>query len=163
MSIDASGEKFDATQECPKQTGGDESRRTKKPRSTPKRKGPPKFGDVNLVLEAISFEHDDDKASWSEICTACFIRSPKEWGGFLLGLICFGACLYLSCLGFELIGNSAQVLFGCRASGLFGGSVSRLFVVTFTYSHATSLPGHRKLSQLSARCMVLMCYFGPYT
>jgi len=104
--------------------GGDGGDPRQKRRS--RRKAAVRFGDEDRALERehyFWFDEENDKASWDEIYQSCCVHSAKDWGWFCLGLICLAMCLYLALLGFHLLGDAAQILFGCRASALFDRSV----------------------------------------
>jgi len=85
-----------------------------------------RFGDDDRALARehyFWFDEENDKASWDEIYQSCCVHSAEDWGWLCVGLICLAICLYLALLGFHLLGDSAQILFGCRASALFDRSV----------------------------------------
>lgn len=73
------------------------------------------FGDSDFdVVE----EYGD--ATWTEVCTACCVHDPHEWGLIALGI--FGVCffLYFFLFSLELLGSGAKVMSGCKAGELFG-------------------------------------------
>ena len=61
-----------------------------------------------------------EDASWSEVCNACCVHTPAEWGFIFIGicLVCF--FLYFFLLGLNLLGTAAKVIGGCTAGALFG-------------------------------------------
>ena len=75
------------------------------------------IGDVDFTVEDAAEIGD---ATWGEVCSACCVRTPQEWGmaffGFLL--VCF--FLYFFLFGLDLLGGGAKVLGGCTAGELFG-------------------------------------------
>mmetsp|Transcript_595 Transcript_595/g.1402 ORF Transcript_595/g.1402 Transcript_595/m.1402 type:complete len:593 (-) Transcript_595:139-1917(-) len=73
------------------------------------------FGDSNFE---VAEEYGD--ASWSEVCNACCVHSPEEWGMIALGLFGVVFFLYFFLLGLELLGSGAKVMSGCKAGELFG-------------------------------------------
>jgi len=73
------------------------------------------FGDSNFD---VAEEYGD--ATWSEVCTACCVHSPEEWGMIALGLFLVIFFLYFFLFGLELLGSGAKVMSGCKAGELFG-------------------------------------------
>ena len=75
-------------------------------------------GDVDYEGEQNVDEIGD--ASWEEVCKACCVHSPQEWGLIFVGFI--GVCffLYFFLFGLELLGSGAKVMGGCTAGELFG-------------------------------------------
>ncbi|CAB9518532.1 Sodium-dependent phosphate transport protein 2A [Seminavis robusta] len=61
-------------------------------------------------------------ASWGEVCSACFVRTPKEWAYIVLGLLIAAFFLYFFLVVIELLGEGAKVMTGCVSGGLFGGA-----------------------------------------
>ena len=73
------------------------------------------FGDSDFdVVE----EYGD--ATWAEVCSACCVHSPQEWGMIFLGLFGVAFFLYFFLFGLELLGSGAKVMSGCKAGELFG-------------------------------------------
>jgi len=72
------------------------------------------FGDADFDTELVG------EATWGEVCRTCCVRSPKDWGWALLGVLCVLFFLYFFIFALELLGNSAKVMTGCRAGALFG-------------------------------------------
>jgi sodium-dependent phosphate cotransporter len=60
------------------------------------------------------------EATWAEVCNACCIHTPEEWGYAFLGLLAVLFFLYFFLFGLELLGSGAKVLGGCSAGELFG-------------------------------------------
>ena len=90
-------------------TGDDEKIRVDKPT------GSMHFGDSGFDTVE---EYGD--ATWSEVCNACCVHSPQEWGMIALGIL--GVCffLYFFLVGLDLLGTGAKVMSGCKAGELFG-------------------------------------------
>ena len=72
------------------------------------------FGDADFEAE----EYGD--ATWSEVCTACCVHTPQEWGMIFLGLVGVLFFLYFFLVGLDLLGTGAKVMAGCKAGELFG-------------------------------------------
>jgi len=79
------------------------------------------IGDSDFDVNDPAYEMD---ATWGEVCTACCVRSPAEWGMAFIGLL--GVCffLYFFLLGLDLLGNGAKVMGGCAAGALFGDDMN---------------------------------------
>ena len=75
------------------------------------------IGDVDFTVEDVA---DIGDATWSEVCTACCVHSPEEWGMCFAGIIAVCFFLYFFLFGLELLGTGAKVLGGCTAGELFG-------------------------------------------
>ena len=73
------------------------------------------FGDTDFNTVE---EYGD--ATWAEVCNACCVHSPQEWGMILLGLFTVITLLYFFLFGLELLGTGAKVMSGCKAGELFG-------------------------------------------
>jgi len=73
------------------------------------------FGDTDFEVED---EYGD--ASWSEVCTACCVHTPEEWGWIAVGVCAIVFFLYFFLFGLELLGSGAKVMSGCKAGELFG-------------------------------------------
>ena len=88
-------------------------RKKRDPRSSPTKR----FGDDGFNLDdAELFE----EASWLEVCTSCFIHSPREWLKIFVGLVLVVACFYYFGVGLEFLSSGAKVLTGCSTGTLFG-------------------------------------------
>jgi sodium-dependent phosphate cotransporter len=74
-------------------------------------------GDEDFDVEDPAFDMD---ATWAEVCTACCVHSPEEWGVAFLGLLAVLFFLYFFLFGLELLGSGAKVMGGCSAGELFG-------------------------------------------
>jgi len=74
------------------------------------------FGDTDFADETVDEIGD---ASWGEVCQACCIHTPQEWGFIFIGVIGVLFFLYFFLLGLNLLGSSAKVMGGCAAGALF--------------------------------------------
>jgi sodium-dependent phosphate cotransporter len=75
------------------------------------------FGDTDFYDENADEIGD---ATWGEVCKACCVHSPAEWGLVVIGLVGVFFFLYFFLLGLDLLGSGAKVLTGCTAGALFG-------------------------------------------
>ena len=66
-----------------------------------------------------AYEMQDD-TTWADVCKACCVRSPAEWGIVFLLLIGILFFLYFFLFGLNLLGSGAKVMGGCAAGALFG-------------------------------------------
>jgi Na+/Pi-cotransporter len=89
----------------------------------------PKFGDSHMVFEEASFGEEGyyfERASCRDISKACCVHTRREWmyrtGAVLLLLV----CVYFFVVGMDLFGTAAQVMAGCKAGEIFGGSSNPL-------------------------------------
>jgi len=73
------------------------------------------FGDTDFEVEE---EYGD--ATWSEVCTACCVHTPQEWGWIAVGVLGIVFFLYFFLFGLELLGSGAKVMSGCKAGEMFG-------------------------------------------
>lgn len=73
------------------------------------------YGDVDFDIDG-----DIADATWGEVGRACCTHSGEEWGMIAVGTFCVLFFLYFFLFGLELLGNSAKVVGGCSAGGLFG-------------------------------------------
>ena len=73
------------------------------------------FGDSDFD---VAEEYGD--ATWGEVCTACCVHTPKEWGYIFLGIVGVALFLYFFLVGLDLLGTGAKVMSGCKAGELFG-------------------------------------------
>jgi sodium-dependent phosphate cotransporter len=74
-------------------------------------------GDVDFDPEDPAYGID---ATWGEVCTACCVHTPEDWGFVALGVLAVCFFLYFFLFGLELLGSGAKVLGGCTAGELFG-------------------------------------------
>eukprot|EP00567_Pseudictyota_dubia_P005785 CAMPEP_0197446980 /NCGR_PEP_ID=MMETSP1175-20131217/11752_1 /TAXON_ID=1003142 /ORGANISM="Triceratium dubium, Strain CCMP147" /LENGTH=591 /DNA_ID=CAMNT_0042978157 /DNA_START=52 /DNA_END=1827 /DNA_ORIENTATION=- len=91
--------------------------RSRKERMT----GSTHFGDKDFHDES---PEEIGDATWGEVCRACCIHTPKEWGMIFIGLCVLCFFLYFFLLGLELLGSSAKVLGGCSAGTILGNETN---------------------------------------
>ena len=73
------------------------------------------FGDTDFEVE-----EDYGDATWGEVCNACCVHTPREWGWIFVGFLAVCFFLYFFLFGLELLGSGAKVMSGCKAGELFG-------------------------------------------
>ena len=78
-------------------------------------------GDSDFDVNDPAYEMD---ATWGEVCTACCVKTPAEWGMAFVGLVGVVFFLYFFLLGLDLLGNGAKVMGGCAAGALFGDDMN---------------------------------------
>jgi|Transcript_39854 sodium-dependent phosphate cotransporter len=105
------------------QTGeGFEEEPTKEVKSRKERMtGSTHFGDSDFYEEDAD---DIGDATWGEVCRACCVHTPKEWGIVFIGLCVLCFFLYFFLLGLDLLGSSAKVLGGCTAGSILGNETN---------------------------------------
>jgi len=91
--------------------------RSRKERMT----GSTHFGDKDFHDES---PEEIGDATWGEVCRACCVHTPKEWGMIFIGLCVLCFFLYFFLLGLELLGSSAKVLGGCSAGTILGNETN---------------------------------------
>lgn len=64
------------------------------------------------------------EATWGEVCRACCVRSPLEWGYGLVISVVATFFLYFFLFGLDLLGSGAKVMGGCTAGALFGDDMN---------------------------------------
>jgi sodium-dependent phosphate cotransporter len=74
-------------------------------------------GDVDFDPEDPAYGLD---ATWGEVCNACCVHTPEDWGFVALGVLAVCFFLYFFLFGLDLLGSGAKVLGGCTAGELFG-------------------------------------------
>jgi sodium-dependent phosphate cotransporter len=74
-------------------------------------------GDTDFDPEDPAFAQD---ATWGEVCRACCVHSPQEWGQVFLMLFSVCFFLYFFLVGLDFLGTGAKVMSGCAAGALFG-------------------------------------------
>eukprot|EP00567_Pseudictyota_dubia_P002520 CAMPEP_0197464550 /NCGR_PEP_ID=MMETSP1175-20131217/64076_1 /TAXON_ID=1003142 /ORGANISM="Triceratium dubium, Strain CCMP147" /LENGTH=648 /DNA_ID=CAMNT_0043000531 /DNA_START=255 /DNA_END=2201 /DNA_ORIENTATION=+ len=79
------------------------------------------FGDKDFHDES---PEEIGDATWGEVCRACCVHTPKEWGIIFVGLCVLCFFLYFFLLGLELLGSSAKVLGGCSAGTILGNETN---------------------------------------
>ena len=94
-----------------------EEARSRKERMT----GSTHFGDTDFFEETAD---DIGDATWGEVCRACCIHTPQEWGVMVVGIACLCFFLYFFLLGLELLGNSAKIVGGCTAGTIMGSETN---------------------------------------
>ena len=94
----------------------DEIEATKK---GPSRKDRP-TGSVHFGDSDFEVEDEVGDATWAEVCSACCVHTPAEWGMLFLGIIAVAFLLYFCLFGLDILGNGAKVMSGCKAGELFG-------------------------------------------
>jgi sodium-dependent phosphate cotransporter len=78
-----------------------------------------RFGDSDFYVEELKFLEEVEHASFHEVVTTCCCHSAGDWGAILAGVIVLMGILYFFLFGLTLLGDSAQVMAGCRAGQLF--------------------------------------------
>ena len=73
------------------------------------------FGDSDFDVE-----DEVGDATWAEVCSACCVHTPAEWGLLFLGIIGVATLLYFFLFGLAILGTGAKVMSGCKAGELFG-------------------------------------------
>ena len=74
-------------------------------------------GDTDFDPDDPAFDMD---ATWREVCRACCVHTPQEWGVVFIGVCAVCFFLYFFLVGLELLGTGAKVMGGCSAGSLFG-------------------------------------------
>ena len=85
----------------------------------PSRKDRP-TGSVHFGDSDFEVEDEVGDATWAEVCSACCVHTPAEWGMLFLGIIAVAFLLYFFLFGLDILGNGAKVMSGCKAGELFG-------------------------------------------
>ena len=70
-----------------------------------------------------AYEMEDD-TTWADVCKACCVRSPAEWGIVFLLVVGVLFFLYFFLFGLNLLGSGAKVMGGCAAGALFGDDLN---------------------------------------
>ena len=81
-------------------------------------------GDEDFDMNDKEAYEMEDETTWGDVCKACCVRSPAEWGmvfAMLIGILFF---LYFFLFGLSLLGNGAKVMGGCAAGALFGDDMN---------------------------------------
>jgi sodium-dependent phosphate cotransporter len=78
-----------------------------------------RFGDSDFHVEELGFLEEAEHASFQEVVTTCCCHSTGDWTLIFGGIVLLAGCLYFFLFGLALLGDSAQVLAGCRAGELF--------------------------------------------
>eukprot|EP00980_Cylindrotheca_fusiformis_P024272 scaffold11698_cov138-Cylindrotheca_fusiformis.AAC.5 len=78
-------------------------------------------GDEDFDMNDPAYEMD---ATWGDVFKACCVRSPAEWGKFVLALALVLFFLYFFLLGLDLLGSGAKTMGGCAAGELFGDDMN---------------------------------------
>ena len=79
------------------------------------------FGETNFFEET---EDDIGDANLGEVCRACCVQTPQEWGVMVVGIACLCFFLYFFLLGLELIGKSANIVGDCNAGNIMGSETN---------------------------------------
>jgi sodium-dependent phosphate cotransporter len=85
-----------------------------------------RFGDSDFHVEELGFLEEAEKASFHEVVTTCCCHSMGDWGVIFAGVVLLMGCLYFFLFGLTLLGDSAQVMAGCRAGELFNNESNPL-------------------------------------
>jgi sodium-dependent phosphate cotransporter len=85
-----------------------------------------RFGDSDFNVQELGFMEEAEHASFQEVVTACCFHDLEEWICIVGGIILLVGCLYFFLFGLALLGDSAQVLAGCRAGTLFNNDSNPL-------------------------------------
>eukprot|EP00980_Cylindrotheca_fusiformis_P024273 scaffold11698_cov138-Cylindrotheca_fusiformis.AAC.6 len=78
-------------------------------------------GDEDFDVNDPAYEMD---ATWGDVCKACCVRSPVEWGMIFIGILLVVFFLYFFLLGLDLLGDGAKTMGGCAAGELFGDDMN---------------------------------------
>jgi sodium-dependent phosphate cotransporter len=85
-----------------------------------------RFGDSDFNVQELGFLEEVERASFQEVVMACCFHSLEEWVYIAGGIVLLMGCLYFFLFGLTLLGDSAQVLAGCRAGELFNNESNPL-------------------------------------
>lgn len=85
-----------------------------------------RFGDSDFNVVELGFLEEVERASFQEVLTACCFHSLEEWVLIAGGIALLAGCLYFFLFGLALLGDSAQVMAGCRAGELFNNESNPL-------------------------------------
>eukprot|EP00980_Cylindrotheca_fusiformis_P024276 scaffold11698_cov138-Cylindrotheca_fusiformis.AAC.9 len=96
---------------------GEKPATTRKDRKT----GSMHVGDEDFDINDPAYEMD---ATWGDVCKACCVRSPVEWGLVFIGILLVVFFLYFFLLGLDLLGDGAKTMGGCAAGALFGDDMN---------------------------------------
>jgi solute carrier family 34 (sodium-dependent phosphate cotransporter) len=69
-------------------------------------------------------------ATWSEVFTACCVKTPKEWLMSLVGFVSILFFMYFFLVGLDFIGTGAKVMAGCAAGSLFPEEINPIAGLT---------------------------------
>lgn len=83
----------------------------------------------NVKSEKEQYEEQLNDATWGEVYEACCVHTASEWGMVAFGLFLTVFFLYWFLFALNVMGDSAQVLTGCRAAGLFGDGANPVSAV----------------------------------
>jgi sodium-dependent phosphate cotransporter len=107
------------------QSTNDEKKRSDRD-STRKKNASVRFGDSDFHVEELGFLEEAEHASFQEVVMACCFHSWEEWTLIVGGIVLLAGCLYFFLFGLALLGDSAQVMAGCRAGELFNNDSNPL-------------------------------------
>jgi sodium-dependent phosphate cotransporter len=85
-----------------------------------------RFGDSDFHLEELGYLEEAEYASCHEVVTTCCFHSLEDWSLIIGGIVLLMGCLYFFLFGLALLGDSAQVMAGCRAGELFNNESNPL-------------------------------------
>ena len=85
-----------------------------------------RFGDSDFHVQELGFLEEAEHASCHEVVTTCCCHSMGDWGVIFGGVVLLMGCLYFFLFGLTLLGDSAQVMAGCRAGELFNNESNPL-------------------------------------
>ena len=66
------------------------------------------IGDEDFDINDPAFTQD---ATWGEVCSACCVHTPEEWGRGFGCIVLALTFLYFFLFGLELLGSGAKFLF----------------------------------------------------
>jgi sodium-dependent phosphate cotransporter len=91
-----------------------------------KKKTSVRFGDSDFHIEELGYLEEAERASFPEVVMACCFHSLEDWSLIIGGIVLLMGCLYFFLFGLALLGDSAQVMAGCRAGELFNNESNPL-------------------------------------
>jgi sodium-dependent phosphate cotransporter len=108
------------------QSDRDKEKQDRDSKRKKKKNGAVRFGDSDFNLQELGFLEEVERASFQEVMMACCFHSLEEWVYIAGGVILLMGCLYFFLFGLALLGDSAQVMAGCRAGELFNSDSNPL-------------------------------------
>jgi solute carrier family 34 (sodium-dependent phosphate cotransporter) len=128
------------------------------------------FGDEDFTLSTID---EYDEAGCKEVCNACCSHSPPEIGMICVGILGLAFFQYFFLFGLDLMQVGSQVMAGCRAGLVFGGTlnpISAVMIATITTAmlHSSStttsivvaLVGEGAITVQEAVFLIMGCNLG---
>ncbi len=68
-----------------------------------------------MHVEGLGELEEAEHASVQEVVMTCCFHSLEDWSLIIGGIVLLLGCLYFFLFGLALLGDSAQVMAGCRA------------------------------------------------